>query len=81
MQYLTYVRMSVLGIRDILVRIRIPGSVPLTNGSDPDPAPDPITFFIDFKDAKKNFVFFPVTFLQAHHLQTKKFKFLAKILC
>jgi hypothetical protein len=24
---------TVLGIRDILVRIRIPGSVPLTNGS------------------------------------------------
>jgi hypothetical protein len=26
----------VLGIRDFLVRIRIPGSVPLTNGSDPE---------------------------------------------
>ncbi len=26
---------AVLGIRDILVRIRIPGSIPLTN--DPDP--------------------------------------------
>ncbi len=30
MQMLT----AVLGIRNILVRIRIPGSVPLTNGSD-----------------------------------------------
>jgi hypothetical protein len=53
-----------LGIRDILVRIRIliPGSIPLTNGSgspypylrlmDPDPTPDPTHFFSDFKDAK-----------------------------
>jgi hypothetical protein len=36
---------SVLGICDILVRIRIPGSVSLT--------PDPTPFFNDFKDAKK----------------------------
>jgi hypothetical protein len=33
----------VLGIRDILVRIRIriPGSIPLINGLDPAPNPDP----------------------------------------
>jgi hypothetical protein len=37
----------VLGIRDILVRIRIPGSVPLTNGSGPGSG-SPNSFFIDF---------------------------------
>ncbi len=42
-----------LGIRDILVRIRIPGSVPMNTVMGPDPAPDPTPFFIDFKDAKK----------------------------
>jgi hypothetical protein len=36
---------TVLGIRDILVLIPIPGSVPLTDGSGSDS---------DFKDAKKN---------------------------
>jgi hypothetical protein len=46
---------QVLEVRDILVRIRIPGSVPLTNGLDPDPTLDPTLFFIDFKDAKKYF--------------------------
>ncbi len=40
-----------LGIRDILVRIRIPGSEYLWI-IDPDPSPDPTSFFIDFKDAK-----------------------------
>jgi hypothetical protein len=48
---------AVLGIRDILVRIRIPGSGPLTNGLDPapdlNPTPDPTPFFIYFKDEKK----------------------------
>jgi hypothetical protein len=34
---------AVLGIRDILV---------------PNPTPDPTSFFIDFKDAKKNFHIF-----------------------
>jgi hypothetical protein len=49
---------KVLGIRDILLRIRIwiPMSVPLTNGSgsagDPDPTPDPTPFFIDYKNTK-----------------------------
>jgi hypothetical protein len=47
---------SVLGIRDILVQIRIPDPVPLTKmDPDPDPTPDPTPFFIDFKDAKNNF--------------------------
>jgi hypothetical protein len=52
---------AVLGIRDILVRIRIririPGSVPLDPDTAPDPdpytTPDPTSFFIDFEDAKK----------------------------
>jgi hypothetical protein len=51
---------AVLGIRDILVRIRlrIPGSVPLTHGSGSG-SPDPTPFFIDFKDAKRNiFLYF-----------------------
>ncbi len=38
---------TVLSIRDIFVRIRIPRSVPLTD-------PDPIHFFSDFKE---NFLF------------------------
>ncbi len=47
-----------MGIRDIWVRIRILGSVPLTNGSvdlalDQAPDSDPTSFFSDFKDAKK----------------------------
>jgi hypothetical protein len=53
----------VLGIRDILVQIRIPTSIILilTNGfgsgsgSDSDPTPYLTSFFIDFKDVKKKF--------------------------
>jgi hypothetical protein len=64
----------VLGIRDILVRIRIRGSVP---GTVP-------LFFSDFKDAKKivfilNFFFFIlfiITYPQAHYLQSEKLIFL-----
>jgi hypothetical protein len=41
--------LSVLGIRDILVRIRIRGSVSLV---------DPTPFFSDFKNAKKCHIFF-----------------------
>ncbi len=45
---------AVLGIRDILVRIRIRGSVPLTMDPDPpldpDLTPDLTPFFSDFKD-------------------------------
>jgi hypothetical protein len=40
---------------------------------DPDPTPDPTPFFIDFKDAKKNliiFIFFLITYPQAHHVQS-----------
>jgi hypothetical protein len=44
--------------------------------------PDSTPFFIDFKDAKmKNinfFIFFLMTFPQAHHLQSKKIYFLLK---
>ncbi len=43
------VYLAVLRIRDILVRIRIRGSVPLT--SDPD------IFVIDLQDAQKKFVY------------------------
>jgi hypothetical protein len=41
---------TLLGIRDILVRIRIriPGSIFLTTDPDPDSTPDATTFFIDF---------------------------------
>ncbi len=54
---------------------------------DPDPdldldlTPDPTSFFIDFKNAKKYFFFFFffITCPQAHDLQSKKF--FAKLLC
>jgi hypothetical protein len=49
----TVLGFSVLRISDILVRIR--GSVPLTNGSDPDP--DPSIFVSDLQDCNKNYVF------------------------
>ncbi len=49
----------VLGIHDILVRIRFRGSILLTNGSGSNPGSD--SFFNDFKDAKQLFlyIFFP----------------------
>jgi hypothetical protein len=57
---------QLLGIRDILVQIWIPGSIPLTNGSgsisqrygsgNPDLAADPALFFSDFRK-KKNIIF------------------------
>jgi hypothetical protein len=43
-------------MRDILVLIRIRGSVPLTDGSVRYPTPEPTPFFSDFKDATKNFL-------------------------
>jgi hypothetical protein len=52
-------KIAVLRIRGILVRIRIHGSVPLTNGSDP---------FCDFKDAKKIFFIFFSTYPQLYFL-------------
>ncbi len=58
---------SVLGIRDILVRIRIPESVPLTHGSGSD------SFLHWFSGCKKNYA-------QLHHLQSKKFFFLTFLL-
>jgi|LakMenE01Jun11ns_1017448.scaffolds.fasta_scaffold8157340_1 hypothetical protein len=45
---------AVFRIRDILVRIRIRGSVHLTNGSDLDPA----LFVSDLQDATKIFLRF-----------------------
>jgi hypothetical protein len=46
---------AVLRIHDILgwIRIRIRGSMPLNNGSDPDPA----IFVIDLHDASKKIIF------------------------
>jgi hypothetical protein len=45
---------------------------------DLDPTPDPTSFFIDFKNAKKYLFsyFFLITCPQAHHRQSKKLKFL-----
>jgi hypothetical protein len=44
---------------------------------DPNPAPDPTTFFIALKDAKRIFsYFFLITCPQANHLQTEIFNFL-----
>jgi hypothetical protein len=53
-----------LGIRDILVQIRILGFVPLTNGSGSGSD----TFFSDVKDVKKLTFsyFFLITYPQAH---------------
>ncbi len=59
----------VLGIREILVRKRIPGSVSLTIGFG---TPDPTPLFSDFKDAKKKFFsyYFLITYQLAHYLQS-----------
>ncbi len=61
---------AVLGIRDILVRIRIPGSVPLTNGSGSNSGSG--SFLHWFWGCQKIFVsyFFLITCPQANHLQT-----------
>jgi hypothetical protein len=49
---------------------------------DPDPIADPTPFFIDFKDAKKNYrifaPFFLITCPKVHRLQSKKINFLLK---
>jgi hypothetical protein len=65
---------SVLGIRDILVRIRIPGSVPLTVGSGSGFGSGfnsgfDYFFFIGFKDAE-NFIL-QVLFQSAQHIYEK----------
>jgi hypothetical protein len=56
----------VLQIRDILVRIRVRGSVPLTNGSRSESC----YFVSDLQDAKKILFaflsFFPYSFLKVH---------------
>jgi hypothetical protein len=66
----------VLGIRDILVWIQIPGSGPLTNGSGSRSNSGSDYFLHWFKDGKN--IFFDITFPQAHNLQTKKLIFLLK---
>jgi hypothetical protein len=47
--------MAVLGIRDILVKVRVRGSVPLTNGSGSgsNSRSDSTPFFKEIKDANK----------------------------
>ncbi len=64
--------LSVLGIRDILVRIRmrIPGSVPLTNGSG--------TGSSSGSGSNSGSDSFLITFPDAHHLQSKNFYFKLK---
>jgi hypothetical protein len=47
-------KVPVLWIRDILVRIRIRGSMPLTRPMDPDPA----IFVLDRQDANKKIFLF-----------------------
>ena len=56
---------AVLGIRNILVRIRIQLRIRL----------------LPFKDGKKIVIFFLIVCPQAHHLQSKKVIFLLKLLC
>ncbi len=69
-----------MGIHDILVRIRIPRSVPLTNGSLSGSNSGSGSFFIDFKDAKKYlFSFFFLIACPAYQLQSKKLNFLLKL--
>jgi hypothetical protein len=58
----------VLGICDILLRIRILGPVPLANGSGSNS--DPTPFCSDFKDAKKNFLKFFSYYLPAGTLSS-----------
>jgi hypothetical protein len=65
---------TVLGTREILVRIRIPGSVPYLRLMDPDPN----CFFIDSKDGKKKFSYFFLELSHSHHLQSIKYNFLLK---
>jgi hypothetical protein len=49
-------RKAVLQIHDILVQIRIRGSMPLTNGFGPNATPDPAIFVIDLQDANKKLI-------------------------
>jgi hypothetical protein len=75
---------KVLRVRDILVRIRIFGSVAVTNGSadadtdtDPDAAPDPAVFVIDLQDVNKKLIkesFFAYYFLKVHLRHSSKIK-------
>ncbi len=69
-----------LGIRDVLVRIRIRGFAPLPNGSGSEPTPDPTSFFSDFKDGKKLFclIFFPYNLPAGTLSSVLKFNILLK---
>ncbi len=68
---------SVLGIRDILVRIRIPGSVTLTNGSGSGSSWIRLLSSWILRTKKIFFKFF-ITCPKAHHLQSKKLNFVLK---
>ncbi len=69
----------VLGIRDILVRIRIPGSVPLAIGSGSDSGSNSGSNYILhwFEGCTKKYNFLIIC-PQQHHLQTEIFNFLLK---
>jgi hypothetical protein len=66
----------VFGIRDILVRIGILKSVPLTFGSGSIPYPTP--FFIDFQNTKKNSYFFLSRYACGQVISQRKLNFLLK---
>jgi hypothetical protein len=61
----------------VRIRIRIPGSLPLTSGSGSGSSSGSDSF-IDFKDETKKYFFNIITSPQAHHLQSKKLNFLLK---
>jgi hypothetical protein len=67
----------VFGIRDILVRIWIPGSVGYLKIMDPDPTPDPTPSSLILMILKKSYFFLKTwPCPQAHHHQSEKFNFL-----
>jgi hypothetical protein len=68
---------AVLGIRDILVRIRISRFVPLTNGSRSG-SRIRLLSLVTLRRKKKYSYFFLITYPQAHYLQSSTFNFLLK---
>ena len=69
---------TVLGIHNILVRIRIPWSIPLTNGSGSGSNSGSDSFLQWYKNKFFFFILFLITCPQTHHLQPKKCIFLLK---
>jgi hypothetical protein len=71
-----YTMNAVFRIHDILVWIRIRGSMPLTNGSGfGSPDPDPAIFVIDLQDANKKLVFFKTSFSADYYLKVHLHQF------